>query len=43
MSTHNDDVFRKKGNNVFPCLPHFYCIKVGCMEILITWICLHDA
>ena len=44
MSTHNL-CFRakKKENNVYPCKPQFYYIKVGCKGVYITWTCLHCA
>ena len=34
---------QKIENNVYPCKPHSYYIKVGCEGVFITWTCLHDA
>ena len=29
-------------NNIYPCKPQFYYIKVGCKGVYITRTCLHD-
>ena len=29
-------------NNVYPCTPQFYYIKVGCKRVFITWTCFRD-
>ena len=29
-------------NNLYPCKPQFYYIKVGCKGVYITQICMHD-
>ena len=33
---------KKKENNVNPCKPQFYNIKVGCKGLYITRTCYHD-
>ena len=33
---------RNKKNNVYPCKPHFYCIKVGCKGSNIIQAYFHD-
>ena len=33
---------RNKKNNVYPCKPQFYCIKVGFKGIKIIYVCFHD-
>ena len=43
MSTHNlcfGAKIRKK--NVYPYIPQFHYIKVGCKGVFITRTCLHD-
>ena len=34
---------RNKKNNVYPCKPQFYYIKVGFKEVKIIWPCFRDA
>ena len=34
---------RDKKNNVFPCKPQFYYIKVGFKGVKIIWACFRDA
>ena len=41
-STHNLCFRAKIRKNVYPCKPHFYCIKVGCKGVFITRTCYHD-
>ena len=33
---------RKKKNNVYPCKPLFYSIKVGFKGVKIIWACFRD-
>ena len=33
---------RNKKNNVYPCIPQFYCIKVGFKGVKITQVCFPD-
>ena len=42
MSTHNLCFRAKKENNVYPCTPQFYYIKVGCKGVYITRTCYPD-
>ena len=37
-----DVLEQKEENNVYPCKPQFYYIKVGCKGVFVTWTCLHD-
>ena len=34
---------KNKKNNVYPCKPEFYYIKVGCKGVFITRTCFRDA
>ena len=43
MSTHNLCLLsRNKKNNVYPCKPQFYYIKVGFKGVKIIKVCFHD-
>ena len=33
---------QKEENNVYPCKPQFYYMKVGCKWVYITRTCYHD-
>ena len=33
---------RNKKNNVYPCKPQFYYVKVGFKEVKIIWVCFRD-
>ena len=33
---------RNKKNNVYPCKPQFYYIKVGLKGVKTIWVCCHD-
>ena len=33
---------QKSENNVYPCKPQFYYIKVGCKGVFITQTCFRD-
>ena len=34
---------RNKKNNVYPCKPQFYYIKVGFKGVKIIWVCFRNA
>ena len=42
-STHNLCFGAKQEKWVYPCIPHFYCIKVGVTGVLIARACFPDA
>ena len=42
MSTHNYVSSRNKKNNVYPCKPQFYYIKVGFKGVKIIKACFRD-
>ena len=42
MSTHNLCFGAKIRKKVYPCIPQFYCIKVGFKGVYITRTCFPD-
>ena len=42
MSTHVLDFRAKIRDDVYPCKPQFYYIRIGCEGVQITQVCYHD-
>ena len=42
MSTHDLGFRAKIRDNVYPCKPQFYYLRMGCEGVQITQVCYHD-